>query len=349
MRRVAPAAALLAGLLSLAACSSPPGAAAPSTGATTPTATAAAGSTSTGAAKATAAPSSKASSPAAGAPSSAPPSSSSAAGAASTSPAAGTITKLLVIVEENHSLSQALSGMPYLAGQAARYGLATGYSAVAHPSLPNYLAIAGGSTFGVTDDAYPSAHQISGASVFGQVLAAGGTAKTYAESMPLNCAQASAGQYAVKHNPWAYFVSEREACQRYDVSSGSPSSGALHSDVAAGKLPTFGMLIPNICNDAHNCSLGTADNWLKGWLPQIEAGPDFTSGRLAVVVTFDEAEGGSSNGVLTVVLARALHGVKVNAALSHYSITRAGDSLVGAAPLRQAAHATNLLTAFGLS
>lgn len=279
-----------------------------------------------------------------------PSSTSSAPGSVSAlTPGAVRVSKLLVIVEENHSLRRALSGMPYLASQASRYGLATGYRALTHPSLPNYLAIAGGSTFGVTDDAYPSAHRLIGASVFGQVLAAGGTAKTYAEAMSGNCQPVSTDSYAVKHNPWAYFIDERAACQRYDVPAGSPTAGALHSDVVHATLPTFGMLIPDVCNDAHNCSLGTADAYLRSWLPQIEAGPDFTSGRLAVVITFDEAEGGAGNHVMTVVVARQLHGVTVSVPLNHYSITAAADSLVGAAPLREAAHATNLLRAFGLT
>ncbi len=66
-------------------------------------------------------------------------------------------TKVLVIVEENHSLPQMLAGMPYLSRLATkRYGYAARYLAITHPSLPNYLAIAGGSTFGVTNDAGPA-------------------------------------------------------------------------------------------------------------------------------------------------------------------------------------------------
>jgi hypothetical protein len=59
-------------------------------------------------------------------------------------------TKMLVIAEENHTETSALQQMPYLAALADAYGHTTDYQAVAHPSLPNYLALAGGSTFGVT-------------------------------------------------------------------------------------------------------------------------------------------------------------------------------------------------------
>src|SRR5690242_5273089 len=74
---------------------------------------------------------------------------------------AGTaVTKLMVLVVENHSLAQMRSGMPWTFRQAQRFAYASDYHAIRHPSLPNYLAIAGGSTFGVADDAPPASHPI---------------------------------------------------------------------------------------------------------------------------------------------------------------------------------------------
>src|SRR5207245_3417732 len=57
------------------------------------------------------------------------------------------------IVMENHSAAEALSA-PFTASLAARYGVANNYRAVAHPSVPNYLALTSGSTWGITDDSY---------------------------------------------------------------------------------------------------------------------------------------------------------------------------------------------------
>jgi acid phosphatase len=259
-------------------------------------------------------------------------------------------SKVLVIVEENHSASSATQGMPDLAAEARNYGYATDYRAATHPSLPNYLALAGGSTFGVNDDHGPASHQIPGASVFDQAVSAGRSARVYAEGMGSNCQLSSSGDYAVKHNPWAYFsdASARAGCNRYDVPSGSTTSGALVSDIRAGRLPTVGMLVPNLCNDAHDCSLATADTWLKQWLTAIRTGPDWTSGRLAVVVTFDENDGGSPNNVLTVVISKRTSHVVVKTRLTHYSWTRYANDLLGLPPLRGAATATSLKTAFDL-
>src|SRR6478735_11758484 len=168
------------------------------------------------------------------------------------------VTKLLTFVVENHSLDQMRGAMPYTAALGKQFAHATNYRAVAHPSLPNYLAMTGGSTFGVADDAPPSSHTTDQPSVFGQALAVGRTAKVYAEGMPGNCATEDSGQYAVKHNPWAYYRSERSSCARYDV----PVT-ELRGDVASGRLPNAGMVVPDLCNDAHNCDLSAADDWLR--------------------------------------------------------------------------------------
>jgi phosphatidylinositol-3-phosphatase len=273
-------------------------------------------------------------------------STSGAASAARVSAATTAPTKVLTFIEENSSYSQMRTGMPYLFGLASRYGYASNWAALTHPSLPNYLAIAGGSTFGVTNDAAPAtnAPKVGTAlSVFDQALNLGKTAKTYAESMTGTCALVTSGNYAVKHNPWAYFGSSRARCRVADV-----PLPALVTDAANGTLPNAGMVIPNLCSDAHNCSLQVADNWLKTYLPKILATADFTSGRLVVVITADEDNGTTSNKVLTVVLAARLSGKVVTTALTHYSLTRYYAQVLGAAPLRGGATAPDMKLAFGL-
>jgi phosphatidylinositol-3-phosphatase len=270
-------------------------------------------------------------------------------GVTATGPRGPAPTKMLVIVLENHSSTDAAAGMPRLVAAADRYGKATRSFGVAHPSLPNYLAIAGGSTFGVHDDDPPAAHRLTGRSVFGQVLGAGKVAKTYAEGMTSHCQTTTSGRYAVKHNPWPYFRSERAACLRYDVPAGTTSRGALHHDISAATLPTFGLLIPDLCNDAHDCSLATADRWLGHWLDALLAGPDFRTGRLTVVVTFDEDDNHAHNHILTAVLHKSLHGKSVRTRLTHLALSRSASGLVHRGGLRGARTAPDLLASFGLA
>jgi len=256
----------------------------------------------------------------------------------------GVVTKVLVFVEENHSISQMRSGMPYTFSLARRYAYATGYRAITHPSLPNYVAIAGGQTYGISDDSSPAAHPLRGASVFGQAIAARKTAVVYADGMPGNCATSSGGaSYAVKHNPWAYFVGERASCNRYDV-----PVGALAGAIARGTLPNVGMVVPNECNDAHDCSLGTADTWFKGWMTKIFEGPDWKSGHLAIVLTADEDDKSGPNTVLTVVIHPSQRANVVTSALTHYSLTRLYEEVAHTRYLFGAASAPSMATAFGL-
>jgi acid phosphatase len=258
--------------------------------------------------------------------------------------------KVMVILEENHSQAEAITLMPHLASWAATYGKATAYTAATHPSLPNYLAIAGGSTFGVADDNPPSSHPISGDSVFDQTVNLGLRAKTYAEGMTSNCMQSNTGRYAVKHNPWAYFngTAQRASCNASDVPLGTTSAGNLLNDINAGNLPNTGMMIPDLCNDAHDCPLTTADDWLGGWVPKLMAGPDYTSGNLTIVITFDEDDSSAGNNIAFVAIDPRLNSKVVTDAANHYSLTRWLDANVGAPLLRNAATASDLRTAFGL-
>jgi hypothetical protein len=246
--------------------------------------------------------------------------------------------------------------MPFLKSHSRRYGTATRYYAITYPSLPNYLVMTGGSTFGVRDNGNPDVHPRKGPSVFGQLLASGMTAKTYAEAMPRNCALRNKGTYVVRHNPWTYFAdpAERAACRKYNVPSGSPRNGALAEDIAKGQLPSIGFLIPDNCHNGHDCSIGTTDRWLRSWLPTIKNGPDFRSGRLAIIITWDEDDRSTDNRVAMVVIHPALKGRsvksrKVSTRLSHYSLSATISRLAGTRPLRDADQGRDLLAAFGLS
>ncbi|MFN8193748.1 MAG: alkaline phosphatase family protein [Nocardioidaceae bacterium] len=262
----------------------------------------------------------------------------------STPPTDTGVGKLVVVVVENHSLSQMRAAMPRMSGFAERFGYADHYDAITHPSLPNYLAMAGGSTFGVTNDKPPSVNGVRATSVFGQATAAGRTAGLYADGMPTVCATADGGdRYAVRHNPWAYFLNERASCRAHDR-----PIAALAPDVRAGRLPDVSFVIPNTCNDAHDCSLATADAWIGAQLDALLAGPDWASGHLAIVVTADEDDHNEGNRVLTLVLHPALDAVVVHTPLTHFSLSRALSEVVGAPPLGQAAQASSLLDAFGL-
>lgn len=250
------------------------------------------------------------------------------------------------MIEENHSFDEMRTGMPFLASVSERYGYATDWRAITHPSEPNYLAIVGGSTFGVTDDNPPAvnAAKVGAApSVFSQALKAGKTAATYVDSMATPCDLTDSYPYAVKHNPWAFFASERAACDAYDRDASAFADAARHN-----RLPNVGFLIPDLLHDAHDGSLAAADAWLRTELTPVLASKDFTSGNLVVLVTADEDDGSSGNRVLTSVLTPRLSHKVVDTPLTHYSLTRFIAEVLDVTPLGQGAGAPDLRTAFGL-
>jgi phosphatidylinositol-3-phosphatase len=271
------------------------------------------------------------------------------ASAVHASPEVGKLRKILVIMEENHSAQQVFpSGMPYLWSLAREYGYASNWSDVGHPSLPNYLAIFGGSAFNEPKDCAPAPGcTYPGPSVFGQALALGETARAYEESMPQPCDLGYSGEYDVNHNPWAYFPSEAASCRSDDVAAGTPAAGALASDVRSANLPTVGLLTPNLLHDGHDGTLAQADTWLRSWIPVLMSGPDWRAGRLAIVVVFDEGE--TTEQVPFALIAPGLSGVTVSGPANQFALTRLIDEFTGAEPLREASGAASVAQHFGLS
>jgi phosphatidylinositol-3-phosphatase len=243
--------------------------------------------------------------------------------------------KVLVIIEENHTASAVQSGMPYLVSLGNRYGHTTNDVAAAHPSLPNYLAISGGSTFGVSNNSPPSSHPIAGTSVFGT----GG--RSYEQTMKSNCQTSMSGAYAVKHNPQPYYTGETANC-----ASNNKLLTALPRDLVTG-LASVSLMTPDLNNDAHDGTLAQADTFLKTWVPKIMAGADYRAGRLTIVVTFDEGVG-SSQTVYTAVINPTLHGRTVTTRLTHYSLARWLYRAAAKAPQHNAATAVDMGAQFGL-
>jgi hypothetical protein len=268
--------------------------------------------------------------------------------------------EVLVIVEENHAYDQIVGDphAPYLNELARTYGTATRLDAgypVGCPSLAAYLLLTSGDTHGVCDDRGPAAHPLPGASVFSQVTAAGRQWRAYAEGAPGPCALGNSrdGRYLVRHVPAAYYLDVRSDCRRWAVPLGSPRAGALHDDIAAGALPAFGFVTPEACNDMHGapvCSgdlVGAGDRWLRTWIPQILAGPDYRSGRLTVIITWDEGNS-SDNHIPTIVISPTTRHITSAARYTHCSTLRTVETLLRLPLLGCATTAPSMAASFRL-
>jgi len=233
---------------------------------------------------------------------------------------------------------------PYENALAKDCGLATNYHGITHPSLPNYLAATGGSTFGVHDDSGPASHPINADSIFGELDRAGLRWRSYEESMPSNCDHSAASPYAVKHNPAAYFTAIARACSVDDV----PLAGNLDRDLAAGTLPSFAFVTPNLCNDTHDCSVHIGDAWLATWIPKILAASNYRDGNTLVVLTWDEGVG-PGNLIPTIVVGPTVRaGTEAAQRFDHYALLRTTEELLGVSLLGAAASASSMAPAFHL-
>jgi hypothetical protein len=251
-----------------------------------------------------------------------------------------------VIVMENKEQQQVIGSAqaPYLTRLARRHGFAVNSFAIRHPSLPNYIALISGSTQGITDDCTDCS--ANAPNIADQLEHASLTWGAYLEGLPAPCARpAYAGRYAKKHDPFAYddaiAANPRRCARRVPLSR-------LAGDIRHNQLADFTFIVPDLCNDTHDCPVSTGDNFLRrivpGLLPAL--GP-----HGFLIITYDEGStdagccGGSAGGRIATVVAgpdvRA--GARMTRSVDHYGVLASIETAFGLAHLgaaRSAAHGT---------
>jgi acid phosphatase len=222
-----------------------------------------------------------------------------------------------VIVLENEPYSNVvgnLSSAPYQNQLIRQYALASNYFAVTHPSLPNYLALTGGSTFGIASNCKPVICIINAQNVGDLFVAAGLTWKSYVESYPGSCATSVVHDasllYDRAHNPFLHYKdvnSNYAYCTSHVVAFENLSAGFM-ADLSAHILPSYSFIVPNVCHDGEEANatkcgsinnLKNADQWLSGFLPNVLIAPEFSS--TIIFVVYDEGNV-LSNQVSSVVI-----------------------------------------------
>jgi len=177
------------------------------------------------------------------------------------------VNHIFVVVEENSNYTNVIGNpaMPYLNSLANHYSLATNYYADTHPSIGNYFMLTTGQILTNNDGQTPSSFPVTVDNLVRELLAGGKTWKSYAESLPSEgYLGGNTGKYAVRHNSFPYFsdVQNSTSQQQNLVPFEDPAVGFAH-DLANNALPNFSFIVPNLCNDAHDCPLPTADAWLQ--------------------------------------------------------------------------------------
>jgi phospholipase C len=242
------------------------------------------------------------------------------------SPAIPHYQHIVEIMMENTSYDTIIGNpdAPHLNALAGRYGLATDYFGVTHPSEPNYVAAVGGSYFGIQDDnqfyCTPAMsatdskcagttvdHTVSAQSLADQLIAAGKTWKGYFQSLPpapatyvktgpgangpytFKYPSSAHAFYASKHNPFVNFTGTQDAI------ANMVDDSQLATDLANNTLASYSMIVPDQCNDMHGtggCTnpdlIAAGDNYVNNAVDAIMASKEWNEGRNAIVITWDE-------------------------------------------------------------
>ncbi len=209
---------------------------------------------------------------------------------------------IVLVMLENRSYNQVVGSksMPYLNSLIKQGALATNYYANVHPSIGNYFMLTTGKVV-TRNDTYTGTSTAD--NIARELTALGKSWKSYDEGLPyVGYLGGNSHRYLKRHNPFAYFSDVRshttEAAKMVPFTQ-------FASDLVANALPDFSLIVPDACNDAHDCGTLVADAWLKKNLAPLLKNSDFMKSGL-LVITFDEgkmsdkAHGGGHDPVIMV-------------------------------------------------
>lgn len=255
-------------------------------------------------------------------------------------PAPGQWEHVTLIIFENKTLPKIIGNTkdaPYLTSLARACSYATNMHHMTTTSLTNYIALtsgytghSGGKEVLITSTKLPRIWPQDTVSIF---EAMGADAREWAESMPSNCYMGNSGDlFEVGHTPFQYYThTQKTLCPLYAVPLGS-------NDAMSAK---FNLVIPNRINIMHGTSTTTTsaeriragDLWASSFVPSLLATPEYTAGRSAVIITFDEGDSKSSQIPFIVISPYTAAGGTTDTRYDHYSTLAGVQQMLGVQPL----------------
>ena len=277
---------------------------------------------------------------------------------------------LLVMESENSKAIIGNPDAPILNALAQDYGLATNYSGVGDPSEPNYVAMLGGDTFGLTtDDPYwfPG-HTINASNLMSQLETACKTWKGYFQGMPYagyrgycypdkcNGIPDADTKYVAKHNGIVNFANMQNPTEFGKMFP----FAQLSADLQAGTVSNFSYIVPDECHDMHGAPpwcvdsgptssvqqsflIAQGDALVGSVVNEITSSAMWQGGNNAIIITFDEGNTATSNVATIVVTSHGPRGVKDRTSLNHFSLLASVEQTFGLGCLLNACTA-NLMT-----
>lgn len=242
---------------------------------------------------------------------------------------------VVIVLFENTSEDSIIGNpdAPYFNQLADTGANFTNSFAIEHPSQPNYLDLFSGSNQGITSDSCP--HTFDADNAGAQLIAAGLTFTGYSEDLPSpGSTTCTTGDYARKHAPWVNF-------SNVPAEDNQPFS-AFPTDYST--LPTVSWVIPNLCNDMHDCSIATGDTWLRD---QLDGYVQWAASHNSVLITtFDEDDSAGDNQIATIFNGQPVKPGAYTERIDHFSVLRTVEDMYGLPHAGAAEQATPITDAW---
>jgi YVTN family beta-propeller protein len=238
--------------------------------------------------------------------------------------------------EDFHQIVGNTRQAPYMNGLLRRASLLGQFYAEEHPSDGNYLALAGGSTFGVPlDDPAEEnpLYTIGARNISDLIDGAHETWKSYLQSAAGPCDNTVHGYYWDDDQPMMYFANVRER-PAYCAAHVVPLASLAMDLRKASTTPNFAWVSPDDCSDMEGCGIKAGDDFLKAELSLIMRSPAWTRQRSLAIITFDEDAQDHQHPaqrVATIVLGSrgVRQGYVSPVRYTHYSVLRTVEGALG--------------------
>jgi YVTN family beta-propeller protein len=192
--------------------------------------------------------------------------------------------------EDFHAIIGNTRQAPYFNRLLPHASVLADFFAEEHPSDANYLAVAGGSSFGIPlDDPLEENPQytIRAKNISDLIGAAHETWKAYLQSADGPCDDTVHGYYWDDDMPMTYFADVRDRpafCAAHIVPLQALSADLAHADTT----PNFAWVSPDDCFDMEGCGIKAGDDFLATELGEIMRSPAWRTQRSMAIITFDE-------------------------------------------------------------
>jgi YVTN family beta-propeller protein len=225
---------------------------------------------------------------------------------------------------------------PFINSLLPRASLLSSLFAEEHPSDGNYLALAGGSTFGLplNDPLEENPRYTIHARNIGDTIdAAHETWKEYLQSANGPCDDTVHRDYWDDDLPMTYFADVRNR-PAYCSAHLLPLESLTHDLASAATTPSFAWLGANDCTDMEGCGIAAGDQFLARNLRAIMASPAWRTQRSLAIITFDEdgfARERPAQRIATLILGSAgvRQGFVSHTRYTHYSLLRTIEAALG--------------------